>query len=414
MCIELLCQEIISSYFIEVEVTMLEPTVSLSTLLDAAWRSYELAAGMKLGARLKRAFLSMPRHRFIPRFQHWGDPLVHEVVEENLSQHLPYLYADSSIRVVCGRNELDYTMASTPSLVLTMLKLLHPSEGERIAEVGTGSGWNAALLSSLVGRDGHISSYEITHSVADQAEAILQTEGIPNVSVIRGDVAASVGDEEFDGIIYTCGAHDIPPNLIAALREGGRMLFVLRLGGSALSLLTLLTKHKDVLRSSYSRFCLFMPDTGNTRLTHLDYLDGGELLAGDVVDRRPVSLFRSGLVGASGAFQSYLAIAYPLRYQSVQSDDMRDGPFTFRCARGSVLIKNGEVITFGDRGALDEFLDIIKEWFSLGTPLPWEMQCTTYIKNARLEIEEYDYLLTRPYSSFAFKRNRDLPGGALP
>ena len=82
------------------------------------------------------------------------------------------------------------TFASTisqPSLVLRMLDMLQIEPGQKVFELGAGSGWNAALLGQLVGSAGHVYSLEILPDIAHRAAAAIQSLAIGNVSIIEGD-----------------------------------------------------------------------------------------------------------------------------------------------------------------------------------------------------------------------------------
>jgi len=91
-----------------------------------------------------------------------------------------------------------------------------------ILEVGTGSGYQAAVLSHLVS---HVYSVEIIGELADSAATVLKRLGYGNVSVRAGDGYAGWPEHApFDGIIVTAAADEIPPPLLAQLKPGGRLV----------------------------------------------------------------------------------------------------------------------------------------------------------------------------------------------
>jgi protein-L-isoaspartate(D-aspartate) O-methyltransferase len=97
--------------------------------------------------------------------------------------------------------------------------------GERVLEIGTGSGYQAAILGSLGAR---VYTIEIVPELARQAEIVLRDQGFRNVSVRQGDGYAGWPEAApFDAIIVTAGAVRIPPALVAQLRPGGRMILPL-------------------------------------------------------------------------------------------------------------------------------------------------------------------------------------------
>lgn len=114
---------------------------------------------------------------------------------------------------------------SDPFIVAYMTRLLELRPEDRVLEIGTGSGYQAAILGSLVA---HVSTIEIVPELAERASATLLAQGFHNVEVRAGDGFAGWPEHApFDAIIVTAGARRIPPALFAQLRPGGRMLLPL-------------------------------------------------------------------------------------------------------------------------------------------------------------------------------------------
>jgi len=114
---------------------------------------------------------------------------------------------------------------SQPYVVALMTQLLKPGPGDRVLEVGTGSGYQAAILSRLVGR---VHSIEIVEPLAARAATRLSALGYDNVEIRSGDGYAGWPERApFDRIIVTAGANHIPRPLLDQLRPGGRMVIPL-------------------------------------------------------------------------------------------------------------------------------------------------------------------------------------------
>ncbi|MCM2359723.1 MAG: protein-L-isoaspartate(D-aspartate) O-methyltransferase, partial [Geobacteraceae bacterium] len=128
---------------------------------------------------------------------------------------------------------------SQPYVVALMTEALRAKPTDRVLEIGTGSGYQAAVLAELVKE---VYSIEIRRGLADTAAQRLRELGYRNVAVRHGD--GYFGWEEhapFDAIIITAAANHIPPPLIRQLKEGGRL--ILPLGSTTFSqTLTLVTK----------------------------------------------------------------------------------------------------------------------------------------------------------------------------
>ena len=111
---------------------------------------------------------------------------------------------------------------SQPYIVALMTDLIRPAKDHRVLEIGTGSGYQAAILSELVRE---VYTIEIVAPLAEEARARLARLGYRNVVVKTGD--GYKGWEEhapFDSIMVTAGAEEIPPPLIRQLKPGGRMV----------------------------------------------------------------------------------------------------------------------------------------------------------------------------------------------
>ena len=155
----------------------------------------------------------VPRHTFVPRVG------------------LAEAYADQAI-VTRYRDGLPASSASQPAIVATMLEQLSPPPGGSVLEVGAGTGYNAALLSSLVGRSGRAVTVDIDPEVAAEARNHLSEAGIANVEVICGDGALGwPAGGPYDGIIVTAGASDLAPAWFAQLAAAGRLVVPLSIMG---------------------------------------------------------------------------------------------------------------------------------------------------------------------------------------
>ena len=168
----------------------------------------------RLTPGVREALLATPRQRFLP---------------EALRAEA---YADRAVPIGCGQT------LSQPLIVALMTELLQPRASDRVLEVGTGSGYQAAVLARLVGQ---VYSLEIIELLARQASARLAALGLTTVEVIVGNGALGLpAQAPFDKIIITAAAPAVPAALIDQLAPGG--LIVAPLGeqwyGQALTVLS--------------------------------------------------------------------------------------------------------------------------------------------------------------------------------
>lgn len=169
------------------------------------WRSQRLAmVESQIGSRgvsnprVLEAMRTVPRHLFVP-----------ESVRA-------MAYADHPLPIGEGQT------ISQPYIVAVMTELLDPQPEDRVLEVGTGSGYQAAVLSGLARR---VYTIEILPSLAQRAEKTLQANGYDNVTVITGDGYRGLPDvAPFDGIIVTAAPDEVPGPLLEQLAMGGRMV----------------------------------------------------------------------------------------------------------------------------------------------------------------------------------------------
>lgn len=153
--------------------------------------------------RVLEAMRRVPRHLFVP-----------EAVR-------PQAYADSALPIGHGQT------ISQPYVVAAMTEAARIAPGERVLEVGTGSGYGAAVLAELGAR---VVSVEILPELAEGARERLAAAGYEGVTVVTGDGRRGVPEEApFDAILVTAGSPEIPEPLLEQLREGGRL--VMPVGG---------------------------------------------------------------------------------------------------------------------------------------------------------------------------------------
>jgi len=165
--------------------------------------------------RVLDAMATVPRHQFVPK------------ALKNLA------YRDEPLPIGQGQT------ISQPFIVAFMTEQLDPKPTDRVLEIGTGSGYQAAVLSQLAAE---VYTIEIIEPLAKRAEANLKRLGYNNVKVLAGDGYQGWPDHApFDGIIVTCAPDHIPQPLVEQLRDGGRM--IIPVGPPENQQLYLLQKH---------------------------------------------------------------------------------------------------------------------------------------------------------------------------
>jgi protein-L-isoaspartate(D-aspartate) O-methyltransferase len=170
----------------------------LAEIADDAAATAEYTGRAAFSPRVMAAMATVPRHEFVP------------ADEER------YAYVNNALPIGHGQT------ISQPYIVALMTDLLDPQPDDVVLEVGTGSGYQAAVLSGLVR---HVYSIEVIPELAEEARERLRRLGCDNVSVKTGDGSQGWTEHApFDGIIVTAAAAAVPDELVAQLRNGARMV----------------------------------------------------------------------------------------------------------------------------------------------------------------------------------------------
>ena len=187
--------------------------------------------------RILYSMQRIPRHRFIPVETY---PLEYGGLE--------YVYGDHACEIGYGQ-----TM-SQPFIVAYMTELLKIQKGDRILEIGSGSGYQTAVLLSL---GAEVYSIEIIPELAQFAASRLAEQGFKNFHLKEGDGWKDWAEfSPYQDIIVTCAPEVVPPELIKQLDEGGRMVLPV---GRTIQHLVLLTKKENEI-SKIKNLCVrFVP-----------------------------------------------------------------------------------------------------------------------------------------------------------
>jgi protein-L-isoaspartate(D-aspartate) O-methyltransferase len=191
--------------------------------------------------RVAAAVGAVPRHLFVP------------------DATLQDAYANTQVHTKHDEGGTSISCASLPSVVTMMLQQLDLTPGQRVLEVGAGTGYNAALLAHLTSPGGHVTTIDVDDDIVAQARVHLADAGIGNVEVVRGDGAAGHRPGAlYDRITATVGAYDIPLAWLAQLAPAGRLVVPVRIAGDASRSLAL-ERQYDHWASVDVQMCTFMP-----------------------------------------------------------------------------------------------------------------------------------------------------------
>ncbi|MBZ0287987.1 MAG: methyltransferase domain-containing protein [Anaerolineae bacterium] len=175
--------------------------------------------GDLMDATLEDAFLSVPRHLFLPDVP------------------LEKVYEDEAIAIKRESDGSVLSSSSQPSMMALMLRQLKLRPGDNVLEIGTGTGYNAAIMQYLVGETGSVTTVELDKELAHQARIHLQHARIGNnVTVVDADGAMGYAPRaSYDRIIATAGIWDIPPAWIKQLKDNGILVAPIWIEGGQVS-----------------------------------------------------------------------------------------------------------------------------------------------------------------------------------
>jgi protein-L-isoaspartate(D-aspartate) O-methyltransferase len=242
-----------------------------------------IAEGAVWSRAVIAAFRATPRHRFLDRvFQYhrktdrWRELITRDPGPEELR----VVYADRALITRLsqrseGQPELPISSSSQPSLMAQMLEDLKPAAGQRVLEIGAGTGYNAALLAHLVG-PGRVVSVDVDRSVL--AEAWDHLRGFPDrrVELKHADGRAGFAETApYDRLMVTAATPDLEPAWLEQLASGGLLLAPLALA-PGLAYIVRGTVRDRVFHGRLTRAAYFMPLRGEHEAGAAEVGDGAQ------------------------------------------------------------------------------------------------------------------------------------------
>jgi len=350
--------------------------------------------GLLQNKRVRDAFLTVPREHYVPEVE------------------VEAAYRDEAILTKKTETGLGLSSSSQPGIMAEMLDELRLEQGQRVLEIGAGTGYNAALLEWIVGANGRVTTVDIDPETARRARRALKGT---RVKVVTGDGRdGHPAGAPYDRIIVTASATEIPRAWLEQLAPGGLLEVPLRLGESAgLQLIPTLRREGELLRSVSVICGGFMPirQTADDLsqfwpMVTVSRTEGAETtalltIAGPpirVAARRIVSTACSeprslnlGVRASSKALDVYLALRGPAR-RTVAVFDGKSylGGIVARGGRSLALLRGwpttSTMLAYGEGDAAEELEALVSDWVARGRPDASAVDLTATFPNGTFAI----------------------------
>lgn len=330
-----------------------------------------LADETTVPAHILRWFAEVPRHRFVGAIRDRGGIDLSVPLETTDDRLLSYLYSDHAVAVkVAGGRCVAST--SQPSLMAMMMADVDLQPGMNVLEIGSGTGWNAALMGHVVAPGGFVVSIEYEPDLAAAAAANLARDGHRGVTVRHGDGAAGAPDlGPFDAIIVTVACPTVPSAWIDQLAPGGRLVTPLELPDRSSPMLVA-RRDGNRLRGRFVRWSWFVQMQGGVPPwpPPLDPTAPGlaAVLGGAPVRRAPLpSLCRGERLEAGW----WLLVHEPERFRVLGAsrvDEREIGRYAYWDGEGLGVLTETELHGHGSPAMFELLRTRVEEWLCAGRP----------------------------------------------
>jgi protein-L-isoaspartate O-methyltransferase len=380
--------------------------------------------------RIRDAFHSVDRADFVPSY-FLPDPSVGRAwpvrwksfTEADGAGWADHLYAAHAALVTkLGQDGIPLSSSTDPLLMIEMIKALRPGRGRRILEIGTGTGFNAAILSRVVGDGGRVVTVDLDDDVVNAAR--LRLGRYPNIRLEHADgLAGFVGEAPYQGIVVTANAARVEPAWICQLAPGGRL--VVNLDGAIVS--GLFAGQLTGVGSLTGHF-LEYPQVGFTPL--YGHPTDEELLPGDIgvdavdetASQQLPAQVATALVSDEDAL-AFIQFAVDVRrslHEIVGRDQRRPGVAFHRDGKSCWVFlagsparaagaapaqaagaAEGQADCGGDDELLDDLLRAHERWLSAGAPRKVDLELTIGAAGTRVSAGGRPICTTRLFSPAA-------------
>lgn len=324
-------------------------------------------AGAIRSETIEHAFASVARHHCVPQFRYGPKTITVPQDQQPSSEVLDIIYSHQSLLTSTGQDGGPPSSSSAPTLMARMLEALDLHPGMRVLEIGAGTGYNAALITTIT--KAPVVTVDAGANTADSATKSIRRLGLDHqVTVEHGDgYLGELSGAPYDRIIVTCGVAGISPHWLDQLVPGGLILAPVAHGGVHP---LLAAGHNGTLNAKAALWADFMPATGFLRPAELVGHDPADYIPPAPVTRIP-DASPARTTAAYNDLWFYLATRDSRITRAYLDDDTVDitkGACALHAPqRGTAWVQtDGSIAAAGESTVAEELRSLIHEWTANG------------------------------------------------
>lgn len=344
---------------------------------------------------VERAFRKVNRHQFLQEhfephkqgnYKYAGKRYQRKHLDPSEEEDLAQVYSDRAFLTKISPP----SSSSQPSLVADMIEQLEIREGMNILEIGTGSGYNTALLQEVVGESGKVTTLDIQQEVTNQAASLLNEVGYENPTVICEDGAKGFPpNSPYERIIAAIGCTDISPQWMDQLSEAGLMLIPLQHGCEGNDPRVQLKKERGKLVGRFVGWSGFMTIQGKLqRDQQISFEEVAQL-----AEEEPRETKKFEKIGDEEAIAFSLFAALNDKRHFVRTYGIRPGLKDGE--DGAVALGEGELYLYGEDPPIEDFESLFNRWKEAGRPSLAKYSIKLYPKGHNPPVNKQEWLIRR-------------------
>lgn len=326
-------------------------------------------AGAIRSDAVEHAFTTVPRHLCVPQFRYGPKTITVPQDELPSGEVLDLVYSHASLLTSTGQDGGPPSSSSAPTLMARMLEGLDLHPGMRVLEIGAGTGYNAALITTITGAP--VVTVDAGVPTAQGAAESIRRLGLDHrVTVVHGDgYLGEPSEAPFDRIIVTCGVAGLSPHWLDQLAPDGLILAPIAHGGVHPILAA--TNGDGTVSANVVLWADFMPAAGPLRPVNLVGHDPADYIPPAPVTRIPDASPARTTANYHNLW-FFLASRNSRITRAYMDDDTVDttmGACALNTPRGTAWVHgDGSITATGEPTVADELRALIREWAKVGQP----------------------------------------------